>query len=276
MSLPYFPMYPKDFEGKTSHLTLEEDGAYNRLLRLQWMNPTCRLPNDDAWIMRRMRVDKKAFDRVVKVIISEFFTTKGAYLYSPKLLEVYKQSGVAHSKRVKAGKQGGHSKARNYKHKDPSNAVAMPYQPEPEPEPIREITTTLVSSNDVPASPKGEDKNQFTKEFETIWPHYPRKVSKKQSLINYIKARKKFSYDDIAKPLREFIDATMKFGDPENMIHFSTWLQQERFSDEDQQAAVTGRTSKGYTNGRQQDKGSISDWSAKAATADLTPPPDGT
>jgi uncharacterized protein YdaU (DUF1376 family) len=31
MSLPYFPMYPTDFEAKTSHLTLAEDGAYNRL-----------------------------------------------------------------------------------------------------------------------------------------------------------------------------------------------------------------------------------------------------
>ncbi|MCP5097247.1 MAG: YdaU family protein, partial [Chloroflexi bacterium] len=36
MSLPYFPMYPTDFEADTSHLTLEEDGAYNRLLRLMW------------------------------------------------------------------------------------------------------------------------------------------------------------------------------------------------------------------------------------------------
>jgi len=140
MSLPYFPMYPKDFEGKTSHLTLEEDGAYNRLLRLQWMNPTCRLPNDDAWLMRRMRVDQETFDRVVSIIISEFFTKKGAYLYNQNLLKIYKQSGLAHSKRVSAGKQGGHAKARNNKDKQSSNAVAMPYQPELEPEPYKKDT----------------------------------------------------------------------------------------------------------------------------------------
>lgn len=51
MSLPYFPMFPTDFEAKTSHLTLAEDGAYNRLLRLMWMTPGCSLPDDDAWIM---------------------------------------------------------------------------------------------------------------------------------------------------------------------------------------------------------------------------------
>jgi uncharacterized protein YdaU (DUF1376 family) len=53
MSLPYFPMYPSDFEAKTSHLTLLEDGAYNRLLRLCWMTPGCSIPADEAWIMRR-------------------------------------------------------------------------------------------------------------------------------------------------------------------------------------------------------------------------------
>ena len=66
MSLPYFPMYPSDFEAKTSHLTLEEDGAYNRLLRLCWMTPGASIPDDDAWIMRRMRVDQATFDRVVR------------------------------------------------------------------------------------------------------------------------------------------------------------------------------------------------------------------
>ena len=72
MSLPYFPMYPTDFEAKTSHLTLEEDGAYNRLLRLMWMTPGCSLPDSDAWIMRRMRCDADTFERVVLVVIDEF------------------------------------------------------------------------------------------------------------------------------------------------------------------------------------------------------------
>ena len=32
--IPYLPLYVNDFEGDTAHLSLEEDGAYNRLIRL--------------------------------------------------------------------------------------------------------------------------------------------------------------------------------------------------------------------------------------------------
>jgi len=63
MSMPYFPMFPTDFEADTSHLTLAEDGAYNRLLRLVWMSPGCSLPDDDAWILRRMRCHSDEEDR---------------------------------------------------------------------------------------------------------------------------------------------------------------------------------------------------------------------
>ena len=87
MSLPYFPMYPTDFEADTSHLTLEEDGAYNRLLRLCWMTQECSLPDDDAWIMRRMRVDVETFDRVVKYVLAEFFTRSKGRVINARIIE---------------------------------------------------------------------------------------------------------------------------------------------------------------------------------------------
>lgn len=85
MSLPYFPMYPTDFEADTSHLTLEEDGAYNRLLRICWMTPGCSIPDDDAWIMRRLRVDRATFDTVVRVVLDEFFTVENGRLSNATL-----------------------------------------------------------------------------------------------------------------------------------------------------------------------------------------------
>ena len=80
MSLPYFPLYPTDFEADTSHLTLAEDGAYNRLLRLMWMTPGCSLPDDDAWILRRMRCTSGEDSAVVLRIIAEFFQHVMAHL----------------------------------------------------------------------------------------------------------------------------------------------------------------------------------------------------
>lgn len=137
MSLPYFNLYPTDFEAKTSHLTLEEDGAYNRLLRLCWMNPNCSLPDDDAWIMRRMRVDQDTYDRVVLVVLNEFFTRKSGRVSNARMDKEFVKSGDAHSKRVLAGKLGGKAKSLRANTILSSNAIAMPKQPEPEPEPVK-------------------------------------------------------------------------------------------------------------------------------------------
>ncbi len=135
MSLPYFPLYPKDFEAKTSHLTLEEDGAYNRLLRLCWLTPGCSLPDDPAWIARRMRIDAATFDRVVAPLLDEFFTRAKGRLVNRKLTEVFNESNEKHSRRVEAGKLGGRpDKSMQIKEKTQSNAKAMPKQPEPEPD----------------------------------------------------------------------------------------------------------------------------------------------
>ncbi|MBM1556685.1 YdaU family protein [Sulfitobacter mediterraneus] len=137
MSLPYFPMYPTDFEADTSHLTLAEDGAYNRLLRLMWMTAGCSLPADDAWIMRRMRVDEDTFYTVVKVVMDEFFTVQKGRLISPRLAKEYQKTDVAHKKRVAAGSKGGAAKALKTNKSGSTNAKAMLKQPEPEPELIK-------------------------------------------------------------------------------------------------------------------------------------------
>ena len=134
MSLPYFPMYPTDFEAKTSHLTLAEDGAYNRLLRICWMTPGCSIPDDDAWIMRRLRVDRSTFDDVVKVVIDEFFDSEKGRLSNAKLSRIFVETNTAHEKRVSAGSKGGKAKALKTNNSGSSNAVAKPKQPEPEPE----------------------------------------------------------------------------------------------------------------------------------------------
>jgi uncharacterized protein YdaU (DUF1376 family) len=137
VSIPYFPLYPDDFEADTAHLTLAEDGAYNRLLRLCWRSPECKIPADQAWIFRRMRAATDADRATVNAVLREFFVTKGGKIWSARLLEEYTQANAAHQRRILAGSAGGFAKALNAKKKTPSNAVALAYQPEPEPEPVK-------------------------------------------------------------------------------------------------------------------------------------------
>lgn len=148
MSIPYFPMYPDDFEADTAHLSLAEDGAYNRLLRLQWRSPGCKLPADLPWIMRKMRANTEADREVVKVVLSEFFTRKGNRIFNDRLLKEWVKAVDAHERRISAGSKGGSAKAAKTKEKVPSNALALAKQPEPEPD-IRDIS----SNEDIGISP---------------------------------------------------------------------------------------------------------------------------
>jgi uncharacterized protein YdaU (DUF1376 family) len=152
MSLPYFPMFPSDFEAKTSHLTLEEDGAYNRLLRLCWMTPGCSLPDDPTWIARRMRVDAATYDRVVAPLLDEFFKREKGRVYQPKLMLIHHDANAKHERRVDAGKKGGRpAKSLENKETGKSNAKAMPKQPEPEPE--LKVTVSKDTAADAPIDP---------------------------------------------------------------------------------------------------------------------------
>lgn len=145
MSLPYFPMFPADFDADTGHLTLAEYGAYNRLLRLQWRAPGCKLPADMDWIFRKAKAVTEVDQAVLVSIIAEFFTRKGGKIFSQRLLKEWVKSDVAHAKRVSAGSRGGTAKSLKTKENAPSNATAMLKQPEPEPEPKEEKKETTVS-----------------------------------------------------------------------------------------------------------------------------------
>ena len=160
MSLAYFPMYPDDFEADTAHLTLAEDGAYNRLLRLCWRTPGCSLPADRAWIYRRMRAASDDDKAVVDTVLDEFFTLRDGRLSNARLTKEWLAGNEAHARRVKAGSKGGKAKTLKANDTGPSNAVAKPKQPEPEPEPdIREEAyASLSSGDDAPADAPTEPK----------------------------------------------------------------------------------------------------------------------
>jgi uncharacterized protein YdaU (DUF1376 family) len=138
MSLAYFPLYPDDFEADTAHLTLAEDGAYNRLLRLCWRTPGCSLPADRAWIHRRMRAHTEADKAVVDTVLDEFFALRDGRVSNARLAKEWRIANESHKRRVEAGAKGGKAKALKDGHSAPSNAEAKPKQPEPEPEPYTE------------------------------------------------------------------------------------------------------------------------------------------
>ena len=225
MRLPYFAMYPSDFEAKTSHLTLAEDGAYNRLLRITWMTPGCTIPDDHDWIMRRLRCGKAEFESVVLGVLNEFFTRKNGRISNAKLTRIFVSSGDAHSKRVLAGKHGAQAKALKTLESSTSNAKAMLKQPEPEPEPepyrkVREAKASCAKAD----------------HFPDFWAAYPHrngeKKNRKGAEAAFLKALKVGTAEQIAagiEAMRNAPDVLRGFArDP------TTWLNQQGWQDEHQ------------------------------------------
>jgi len=220
MSLPYFPMFPSDFEAKTAHLTLLEDGAYNRLLRLCWVTPGCSLPDDDAWIMRRMRARTDDEIEAVRTVLDEFFTVENGRLSNARLTQEFTKANESYEKRKNAGAKGGAAKARKTNKKTPSNATAMRKQPEPEPY-IREDTN--VSSWRKPSPLEG---------FDDFWEIWPSKINKDAAR----RAWKKLSLESRRLAYRAVRDGWFerwRQGSPDaNPIHASSFLNGKRWEDQ--------------------------------------------
>ena len=229
MSLPFFPMYPTDFEAKTSHLTLAEDGAYNRLLRICWMTPGCSIPNDQAWIMRRLRVDQNTFVTVVQVVIDEFFDVDNGRLSNAKLARIFAETTAAHKKRVLAGSKGGKSRALKANNKVSSNAVAKPKQPEPEPELYnREPKGSLSGFGD----------------FWEIWPVKLGKDAAKSAWRKVSVENRRLAYVAVRDG---WFDRWQSSHPDANPIHASTFLNKKRWTDE---FAPQFKAISGGSNGR--------------------------
>lgn len=92
MSVPYFRFYPTDYDADTSHLTMLEDGAYSRLLRVCWMTPGCSIPDDEAWIFRRLRVRGDDEKQAIRSVVNEFFQKSEGRILNDRLTREFEQA----------------------------------------------------------------------------------------------------------------------------------------------------------------------------------------
>ena len=81
---------------------------------------------------------------------------------------------------------------------------------------------------------KENNKKKFEKEFETLWKMYPRKISKKEALKCYIRARKNgVDYDIVKRGIENYNQFIRQNGVKKEYIkHGSTWFNQECWNDE--------------------------------------------
>lgn len=109
--LPFMPLYVADYEAATAWLTLAQDGLYSRTLRLMWLTPNCTLPNDKAWLMRRLRITEQEYENDFLVIKDEFFQVKRGRIMQKRLHAEFGKAKDISNERSIAGKKGVKAKA---------------------------------------------------------------------------------------------------------------------------------------------------------------------
>ena len=113
----------RGYEAATAHLTPEEDGIYNRLLRLCWRTPGCSIPNDADWIARRMRMEGE-YEAKIEPILRDFFQIKRGRWSQKKQRAVYRQTHCKIRERKLAGTLGGLAKSLKTKETTSSKGLA--------------------------------------------------------------------------------------------------------------------------------------------------------
>ena len=98
----YYPRHIGDIVSATAHLTMIEDGAYNRLLDWYYQDEK-PLPGDKRLIYRRIRAMNKQEQAAVDAILAEFFTLdEGVYRQARCDAEIVKNAERADKARRSA------------------------------------------------------------------------------------------------------------------------------------------------------------------------------
>lgn len=237
------PLFVDAFDSDTGHLSLEEDGAYNRLLRLCWKTADCSVPNDPAWIARKMRLTDEAFARIVGPIINEFFEIEKGRIFQKRQRKEFAFVRDRRARLAEAGKKGGDAKSLKEKDTTTGEAMAKPANP-PTPTP----TPTEVAPNGAlsePSSDRKRTRKPYPDDFEAAWAAYPthRNMSKAEALV----AWNKLSKDDKASVLPSIPGyvAYLRTKPDLETIHFCRYLSKRRFEG---YAATEGATDPGLVS----------------------------
>jgi uncharacterized protein YdaU (DUF1376 family) len=131
-SLFWFPMNPQELLSRTAGLSIEARAAYVYLILHAWLagnrgEPPASVPDNNA-VLERITGLGQRWDAVRSELLHFFDVVEGR-LVERELLSLWNAQLTAYSRRVAAGRKGGHSRRSK---QSPSNAKALLTHPESE------------------------------------------------------------------------------------------------------------------------------------------------
>ncbi len=216
--LPALMLWTDAWVADTHHLHRYIRGTYHDLLILMWRSPGCTVPNDDAWLAKRLRMTPEEVSTELRPIISEFCQTDGNRLWQKRLMAEYKRAlQIGRDQTARAKRRW--DKEKNYTQAVPEPTTRQCY-PQPQPQPHIEE-----SKKEPPPSADG-----FS--FDEFWLMYPNKVSKEgrygaRAAFERVRKSGVVTFAELMGGLRRYC-AKQDFRQWKNP---ATWLNQHCWSD---------------------------------------------
>jgi uncharacterized protein YdaU (DUF1376 family) len=183
---PSMPMFWDAYLADTTHLSLDEHGAYLLLLAAMWRR-NGSVPDDDKDNARILGISVAKWKKV-KARLNGFLIFENNEISQKKLQETWSKTQEKIEKNRENGAKGGRpkSKENNTLEKANGSVSVNPNEtiPEPEPEPIEEPPKTpkgepsLFSANsehEIQKPAVDEIEEGFEEWWGEIWPSHPRK-----------------------------------------------------------------------------------------------------
>ena len=230
-SLPYLQFYVSDWRADTSHLTLEQKGAYLELILLYWESEKA-LNNSDDRLASSLKISKRRF-QTMKKLLSEFFTVKDDIWTHGRIEADLEKVFNKSKKRSYAGQESARKRAN-----DKATSV------EQNPTSVEQVSIYIDKDRNIDIDNRQEkimvikDDPINDPDFKVFWMAYPKKVKKAPAAKSYAKALKKATAQEIFEGLVRYQRVC---GEDQKFIsNPDAWLNQERWTDSNPQVEVQG------------------------------------
>jgi uncharacterized protein YdaU (DUF1376 family) len=241
---PALPLFTDAYLADTIHLTAAQHGAYILLLMAAWRLPDCALPNDDKFLAKIARMDKRTWEANKAVVLSFWTLGPDAKLRQGRLLDERKFAEQRRDRQSQAG-QASALKRKERGSKTLTSGSNQNPTPTPTPTPIKKGGSPLPPET-APPEPRGvgalrlvasENKAKASRwaEFRTAYPNREGGQGWPNAERKYVALVASGIPEEViisgARRYAEHLKATGKIG-TQYVKQASTWLNQKGWEDE--------------------------------------------
>lgn len=206
---PTLPLFTDAILGDTMHLSIAQFGAYMMLLIVEWRSKDCSLPNDDVYLARVCRMDKRSWQSNKDTILEFFTTGSDTKLRQMRLVDERNYVEEKRNNNIAAGKASALKTKGRHKATVITSAEPEHHQPTAPPIPI----TQKLASCEKDAGKKSpfEPASHADEVLPTAWQDYAE--------------AKRIPDEQIFKSWRKFKDTTAY---PYQALRWKAWIDGER------------------------------------------------